>query len=63
MLSLLSTSPRGDGTQQVVYDGHPLYYFSGDTKAGDTNGEGVNAFGAGWDVVSPAGNKIEKPGD
>jgi predicted lipoprotein with Yx(FWY)xxD motif len=62
MQSLLSTSPRGDGTMQVVYNGHPLYYFAGDTKAGDTNGEGLNAFGAGWDVVSPAGDKIEKPG-
>ena len=60
--SLLSTSQRTDGTMQVVYNGHPLYYYSGDTKAGDTNGEGLNAFGAGWDVVSPAGNKIEKPG-
>jgi len=62
MRSLLSTSPRDDGTLQVVYNGHPLYYYSGDTKAGDTNGEGLKAFGAGWDVVSPAGNKIEKPG-
>lgn len=62
MQSLLSTSRRADGTMQVVYNGHPLYYYSGDTKAGDTNGEGLNAFGAGWDVVSPAGNKIEKPG-
>lgn len=62
MQSLLSTSPRGDGTMQVVYNGHPLYYFAGDTKAGDTNGEGLNAFGAGWDVVSSAGDKIEKPG-
>jgi predicted lipoprotein with Yx(FWY)xxD motif len=62
MQSLLSTSQRGDGTMQVVYNGHPLYYYVGDTKAGDTNGEGLQAFGAGWDVVSPAGNKIEKPG-
>ena len=62
MRSLLSTSPRDDGTLQVVYNGHPLYYYSGDIKAGDTNGEGSVAFGAGWDVVSPAGNKIEKPG-
>jgi len=61
MQSLLSTTPRADGTMQVVYNGHPLYYYSGDTKAGDTNGEGVTAFGAGWDVVSPAGKKIEKP--
>jgi len=62
MQSLLSTSSRADGTMQVVYNGHPLYYFAGDAKAGDTNGEGLTAFGAGWDVVSPAGDKIEKPG-
>ena len=60
--SLLSTSHRADGSLQVVYNGHPLYYYAGDTKAGDTNGEGSTAFGAGWDVVSPAGAKIEKPG-
>lgn len=60
--SLLATTKRSDGTMQVVYNGHPLYYFVGDTKAGDTNGEGLNAFGAGWDVVNPAGAKIEKPG-
>jgi plastocyanin len=62
MQRLLSTSRRNDGTMEVVYNGHPLYYFSGDTKAGDTNGEGSKAFGAGWDLVSPAGAKIEKPG-
>jgi len=62
MQSLLSTSSRDDGTRQVVYNGHPLYYFAGDTKAGETNGEGLEAFGAGWDVVRPAGSKIEKPG-
>jgi predicted lipoprotein with Yx(FWY)xxD motif len=60
--SLLSTSRRGDGTTQVVYNGHPLYYFVGDTKPGDTSGEGLAAFGAGWDVVGPAGTKIEKMG-
>jgi predicted lipoprotein with Yx(FWY)xxD motif len=57
--SLLSTSQRSDGTTQVVYHGHPLYYFTGDGQPGDTKGEGLTAFGAGWDVVSPAGNKIE----
>jgi predicted lipoprotein with Yx(FWY)xxD motif len=60
--SLLSTSQRADGSTQVVYNGHPLYNYTGDTKAGDTNGEGSTAFGAGWDVVSPAGAKIDKPG-
>ena len=60
--ALLGTTQRKDGTAQVTYAGHPLYYFAGDTKAGDTNGEGLDAFGAGWDVVNPMGNKIEKPG-
>ena len=40
----------------------PLYFFTGDAKAGDTNGEGSTAFGAGWDVLSPTGTKIEKAG-
>jgi predicted lipoprotein with Yx(FWY)xxD motif len=57
--SLLGTTSRSDGTTQVTYSGHPLYYFVGDTKPGDTNGEGSTAFGAGWDVLSPAGGKIE----
>jgi predicted lipoprotein with Yx(FWY)xxD motif len=61
--SLLATSQRGDGSAQVTYNGHPLYYYAVDTKPGDTLGEGSTAFGAGWDVVSPAGAKIEKPGD
>jgi hypothetical protein len=32
--------------------------FSGDEKAGDTKGEGVNAFGGNWYVLDPSGNKI-----
>jgi predicted lipoprotein with Yx(FWY)xxD motif len=58
--SLLGTTKRADGRLQVTYNHHPLYTFVKDTKKGQTNGEGVNAFGAGWDVVSPAGAKIEK---
>lgn len=57
--SLLGTTTRSDGTAQVTYRGHPLYYFVGDNKPGDTNGEGSTAFGAGWDVLSPTGGKIE----
>jgi predicted lipoprotein with Yx(FWY)xxD motif len=60
--SLLGTTTRGDGTTQVTYNGHPLYRFINDTKPGDTTGEGSTAFGAGWDVLSPAGDKIEKAG-
>jgi predicted lipoprotein with Yx(FWY)xxD motif len=56
--SLLGTIKRSDGAAQVTYHGHPLYTFVMDKKAGDTNGEGVNAFGGSWFVVSPAGKQI-----
>ena len=62
LASLLGTTTRSDGTTQVTYNGHPLYLFISDIKPGDTNGEGSTQFGAGWDVLSPAGTKIEKPG-
>jgi len=60
--SLIGTTRRADGRLQVTYDHHPLYTFVKDKKAGQTNGEGVNAFGAFWDAVSPAGAPISKPG-
>jgi hypothetical protein len=49
---------RSDGKPQVIYNGHPLYTYSGDNKAGNTNGQGVNAFGGLWYVLSPKGNEI-----
>ena len=58
--SKVGTTTRSDGNKQVTYNGHPLYYFIGDVSAGDTNGQGKNAFGAEWYVVSPSGDKIEK---
>jgi predicted lipoprotein with Yx(FWY)xxD motif len=56
--SLAGTTPRSDGTPQVIYNRHPLYLFSGDQKSGDTNGQGVNAFGGLWYVLSSSGNQI-----
>jgi predicted lipoprotein with Yx(FWY)xxD motif len=53
--SLLGTTTRGDGTTQVTYHGHPLYYFAGDNSAGQTTGQGVGGI---WFVVGPDGNKI-----
>jgi predicted lipoprotein with Yx(FWY)xxD motif len=58
----LTTTKRSDGSLQVVYAGHPLYYYAPDTKAGQTTGEGLDQFGAEWYVVSPAGQKVEKAG-
>ena len=59
MQALLNTSARKDGTAQVTYNGHPLYFFVGDSKPGDTHGEGISAFGGSWYVVSPSGAKID----
>ena len=56
--SKLGTIRRSDGRRQVVYNRHPLYRFVADTKPGNTNGQGLTAFGARWFVVSPAGNQI-----
>lgn len=56
--SLLGTTTRSDGNDEVTYNGHPLYYYVGDQKAGDTNGQDLNQFGAAWYVLSPAGNQI-----
>jgi predicted lipoprotein with Yx(FWY)xxD motif len=55
----LGTSKRSDGTLQVTYNGHPLYTYEGDSKAGETNGEGIDEFGAEWYAVSPAGQTVE----
>ncbi len=55
---MLGTVARADGTKQVTYNKHPLYLFGGDKAAGDTTGQGVNAFGALWWLVNPAGSAI-----
>jgi predicted lipoprotein with Yx(FWY)xxD motif len=57
--SLLGTTKRADGTQEVTYAGHPLYTFVGDTAPGQTTGQGSAAFGAPWWVVTPAGKAIQ----
>ncbi len=57
--SLLGTVKRADGTEQVTYNGHPLYYFVGDTAAGMAKGQGSKAFGASWYVLNAKGSKID----
>jgi predicted lipoprotein with Yx(FWY)xxD motif len=60
--SLLGTTKRSDGSRQVTYNGHPLYRFAGDKKPGDANGQGLDAFGAVWWVVSPSGKQNTRSG-
>jgi predicted lipoprotein with Yx(FWY)xxD motif len=57
--SLLGTITRPDGTMQLTYDGHPLYYFTADTAGGTAHGQAVKAFGAEWYVVNASGSKID----
>ena len=51
---------RADGRLQVTYNHHPLYTFVKDTGKGQTNGEGVSAFGGEWYAVSAAGATVVK---
>jgi predicted lipoprotein with Yx(FWY)xxD motif len=56
--SLVATTARSDGKPQIVYNGHPVYLYQGDQKPGDTNGQGLTAFGGGWFALSPAGSQV-----
>jgi predicted lipoprotein with Yx(FWY)xxD motif len=60
--SMIGTTKRSDGKTQVTYNGHPLYTFAGDSAPGDTSGQGVNAFGALWYALSPAGQQVTGSG-
>jgi predicted lipoprotein with Yx(FWY)xxD motif len=62
LASKLGTSRRSDGTTEVTYNGHPLYTFVGDKAPGQTTGEGNKGFGAEWDVLTAAGNKVGDEG-
>ena len=57
--SLLGTTKRSDGSREVTYDGHPLYYYAGDSAPEQTSGQGSDSFGSPWWVVSPAGKAIQ----
>jgi predicted lipoprotein with Yx(FWY)xxD motif len=58
--SLVGTTKRKNGAEQVTYAGHPLYRFLEDKRPGQTKGEGTKFFGGGWYVLAPNGKKIDK---
>lgn len=51
----LFTTVPGEGGSQLAYNGHPLYFFAGDTAPGDTNGQGSGGV---WFVLDADGNQI-----
>lgn len=57
----LGTTQRSGGTEQVTYDGHPLYYYAGDSGAGQITGQGSTQFGSPWWLVAPNGSAIKTP--
>jgi predicted lipoprotein with Yx(FWY)xxD motif len=57
--ALLGVTKRTNGKLQVTYAGHPLYTFFGDTKAGQTNGEGLTDFGGIWDAIAASGRAVQ----
>jgi predicted lipoprotein with Yx(FWY)xxD motif len=54
----IGTIPHSGGTAQVTYNGHPLYYYVGDTSPGQVRGEGLNQFGAPWYVLGAHGGAV-----
>jgi predicted lipoprotein with Yx(FWY)xxD motif len=53
---LLSTTKRRNGKRQVTYKGHPLYTYTGDSKAGQVSGQGYQSI---WYVVNSSGNAVK----
>jgi len=41
---VIGLAKQADGSEQVTYDGRPLYYFKDDAAAGDVKGQGVDDF-------------------
>jgi predicted lipoprotein with Yx(FWY)xxD motif len=55
---LLGTTERDDGTTQVTYGGHPLYYYV-DDPPGEVLCHNVEEFGGLWLVVAPSGDAVQ----
>ena len=53
LVAPFSTITRDDGTKQLAYSGRPLYTFIADSAEGQTNGDGLNAFGGVWHIARP----------
>jgi len=56
--SLLGTIRRRDGRRQITYGGRPLYYYVGDTKAGQIRCQNAVEYGGTWLVVRPSGRLV-----
>lgn len=55
---LLGTTERTDGTTQVTYNGHPLYYYAHE-GVGEVKCHNVSTHGGLWWVIQPSGVRAE----
>lgn len=55
---LLSTTERTDGTTQVTYNGHPLYYYANE-EPGEVKCHNITTHGGLWWVIQPSGVRAE----
>jgi predicted lipoprotein with Yx(FWY)xxD motif len=56
--ALVTTAARKEGSRQVTYKGHPLYYYVGDRSPGEIKCQAVFEYGGGWYVLDVNGDKI-----
>jgi predicted lipoprotein with Yx(FWY)xxD motif len=60
--ALIGMAKRKDGSSEVTYAGHPLYYYAPDQQRGQITGQALNQFGAPWYALAPNGREIRTPG-
>jgi predicted lipoprotein with Yx(FWY)xxD motif len=58
---LIGTTKRKDGSTEVTYAGHPLYYYAPDRARGQITGQALNQFGAPWYALAPSGKEVHTP--
>ena len=60
-VSSLGVVKRPDGTEQVAYNGRPLYTFTPDTRPGEASGQGLKDVGT-WSAVTVSGEPSTESG-
>lgn len=59
--ALAGVVTRADGTEQMSYNGHPLYHHAGDAARGDTTGHDVRDQWGHWTLLTPQGQPVGEP--
>lgn len=57
---LIGSTTRREGTTQVTYNGHPLYYYFRDSTIWTTRGQDITDQFGEWYLVSPRGDQVRR---